>query len=59
MKAGDVRENQLSICSELALRVDVLSPRSDCSEDAMHHLICVVEKEDWHPVTEAVAFAGL
>ena len=59
MKAGDVQEGKLRTCSELALRIDVLSPRSDCSKDAMHHLISVVEQEDWHPAIEAVASAGL
>lgn len=54
-----MHEGKLSICSELALRVDVLGPRRDGSEDAMHHLISVVEKEDWHPAIGAVAFAGL
>lgn len=54
-----MHEGQLSICSKLALRVDVLGPGRDGSEDAMHHLISVVEKEDWHPAIEAVAFAGL
>jgi len=34
-----------------ALRVDVLSARSDGSENAMHHLVCVVEQKDWHPAT--------
>lgn len=33
----------------LALRVDVLGARGGGSEDAMHHLVCVVEHKDWHP----------
>ena len=42
---------QANVATLLALRVDVLSARSDGSEDAMHHLVCVVKQKDWHPAT--------
>ncbi len=42
---------RVNVAALLALRVDVLSARSDGSEDAMHHLVCVVEQKDWHPTT--------
>lgn len=32
--------------------VNVQCSRCDSSEDAMHHLVRVVEQKDWHPADE-------
>ena len=34
------------------LWIDILGPWGDSSEDAMHHLVCVVEEEYGHPALQ-------
>jgi len=39
----------------LTLGIDVLHARRDSSEDAMHHLVSVIEQEDGHPAANVTA----